>query len=98
MKFSKSPPYRSEAWRRAVASLRCACCWREGPSQAAHANHLNKGMAIKADDCFTFPLCPECHAEFDQGSKWPKQEKRDMAERWIIETVRQLAVEGLIKP
>ena len=96
--FQKQPPYRSEAWRRAVASLRCACCWKDGPSQAAHPNHLSKGMGMKRHDCGTFPLCPECHREFDQGSKWEKQEKRDMAERWILETVYQLAKEGMVKP
>lgn len=99
MKYLKQPPYRSEAWRRAVASLPCACCFREGMTQAAHPNHRGgKGMGFKADDCLCVPLCVDCHREFDQGSRWGKQEKREMMDAWIIETIRTLAVEGLVKP
>jgi hypothetical protein len=42
--FAKSPQHRSEAWRRAVASLPCACCMREGATQAAHPNHRGELM------------------------------------------------------
>lgn len=55
-------------------------------------------MGIKAPDCWTFPLCPECHREFDQGSTWTKQEKRELADEWLILTIRDLAVRGLVKP
>ena len=94
--YPKRPPFRSESWRRAVASLPCVVCFREGPSQAAHANHLGKGMGMKASDCFTVPMCPEHHAEFDQGRTWSKQEKREMMERWILLTLEDLAREGLV--
>lgn len=94
--FPKSLQHRSEAWRRAVASLPCACCFREG-TQAAHLNHRGKGMGMKAPDCYTIPLCPACHAEFDQGRKWPKHEKRAMADEWLIQTILQLASKGLVK-
>jgi hypothetical protein len=94
--FAKIPPHRSEAWRRAVASLPCACCWKDGPSQAAHPNHRGKGMGLKAPDCWCVPLCPECHREFDQGTRWAKQEKRDMMDAWILQTVLELASRGLI--
>lgn len=97
MNYLKQKPFRSEAWRRAVASLPCACCFREGMTQAAHPNHRNKGMGTKSDDCYCVPLCVECHRDFDQGSKWSKQEKREMMDAWIIETIRTLAVEGLVK-
>lgn len=95
--FPKAQTHRSEAWRRAVASLPCACCWKEGPSQAAHPNHRGKGMGMKAPDCWTVPLCPECHREFDQGTRWAKAEKRELMDEWIIQTVLRLASKGLVK-
>lgn len=67
-------------------------------TQAAHPNHRNKGLAIKSDDCYCVPLCVECHRAFDQGKKWSKQEKREMFDEWLIQTIRTLAVEGLVKP
>ena len=95
--YPKSPVHRSEAWRRAVASLPCACCMREGETQAAHPNHRGKGMAVKAPDCWTVPLCIACHREFDQGSKWTKQEKRAMMDEWIICTIALLATAGMVR-
>ncbi len=55
-------------------------------------------MGMKAPDCWTVPLCVECHREFDQGSKWGKIQKREMMDAWIINTVLQLASKGLIEP
>lgn len=98
MSFLKQPTYRSEAWRRAVASLPCACCMREGMSQCAHANHRGKGLALKAPDCWSFPLCPDCHRDFDQGKLYAKLERRDLADEWIIQTIKALADRGLVKP
>jgi len=95
--FAKSPTFRSEAWRRAVASLPCVCCMREGETQAAHPNHRGKGLAMKAPDCWCVPLCVECHRDFDQGTRWTKHEKRELMDAWIIETLLQLASKGLVK-
>lgn len=95
--FLKTPQHRSESWRRAVASLPCVCCMREGATQAAHPNHRDKGMGLKAPDCWCVPLCVDCHAEFDQGSRWTKQEKRELMDEWIIQTIRDLATRGLVK-
>ena len=98
MKFPKHQSFRSEAWRRAVASLPCACCFREGMTQAAHPNHRGgKELSIKADDCYCVPLCVECHRDFDQGTRWSKLEKRELMDAWIIETIRSLAINGLVK-
>lgn len=96
--FPKAPQYSSEAWRRAVASLPCAHCMRIGNTQAAHPNHRGKGMGMKAPDCWTVPLCVDCHREFDQGKQWSKLEKREMMDAWIINTILQLASQGLVKP
>lgn len=97
MNYLKTPAFRSDTWCRAVASLACICCKREGQTQAAHANHREKGMGIKAPDCWTVPLCVECHAEFDQGRRWSKQEKRELMDTWLILTIRDLATKGLVK-
>lgn len=94
--YLKRDTFRSEAWRRAVASLPCAWCMRDGPSQAAHRNQ-SKGMGLKAPDCWTFPLCPECHREFDQGRSLTREQRRELADQWVIETVRRLAEDGAIK-
>lgn len=93
---AKDEPHYSEAWRRAVASLPCICCGREGETQCAHANHRRKGMSIKAPDTWTFPLCVECHKEFDQGKSYSKDRRRELADEWIILTVHELACRGLI--
>lgn len=61
----------SEAYRRAVAGLRCIWCGIEGYSQHAHLN-LGKGFGLKTDDRTGFPLCctrpgvEGCHVAYDQ--------------------------------
>lgn len=95
--YAKQDKHRSEAWRRAVASLPCSCCMREGHTQAAHANHREKGMATKADDCLTIPLCVDCHRELDQGTRWTKHQKRELVDEWLIQTLIQLARKGLVR-
>ena len=52
----KENPLRSEAYRRAVASLPCIHCGIEGYSQCAHAN-TGKGTGTKSSDTESFPLC-----------------------------------------
>lgn len=96
--FAKEGTYRSESWRRAVASLDCMCCKRSGPSQAAHVNHRGKGMGMKAPDCWTFPLCPSCHSEFDQGVSYTRKQRRELADEWVMLTVLELAKRGLVRP
>ena len=95
--YAKQQKHGSDAWRRAVASLPCMCCMREGMTQAAHLNHREKGMGTKADDCLTVALCVECHREFDQGKRWSKQEKRELGDEWLIQTLIQLARKGLVR-
>jgi hypothetical protein len=96
--LAKDGSYRSEAWRRAVASLPCARCLKDGPSQCAHVNHRGKSLGMKAPDCWSFPMCPECHTDFDQGTTLTKAEKREFADTWVLLTIKALAVKGLIRP
>ncbi len=88
--------YRSEKWRRAVASLACINCGLEGSTQAAHPNHREKGLSLKSPDCWCVPLCFTCHTEFDQGRKWSKESKRVLMDSWIIETIKILAEQELV--
>ena len=68
----KENPLRSEAYRRAVASLPCIHCGIDGYSQHAHEN-AGKGKSMKADDRCAMPLCctrpgiEGCHAAFDRN-------------------------------
>lgn len=94
---AKDAPYRSESWRRAVASLPCAECGKDAPSQAAHINHLGKGMGIKPSDAYTVPLCPTCHTEYDQGKAYSRAERHEKGVHWLIATFHQLATKGLIR-
>lgn len=52
----KLQTWRSEAYRRLVASLPCAHCGLAGYSNACHADQ-GKGMGIKSDDRTCWPGC-----------------------------------------
>lgn len=82
------------------AKMRNACrgqdCWLRIPGVChgitedntvvpAHRNE-GKGGALKVADALTVPACYYCHAEFDQGRKFTRDQKRAMwdaaYERW----------------
>lgn len=96
--------FRSEALRRAVASLECIHCGAEGISQAAHSNAYCHGKAKgrKADDRMIFPLCATtpgrkgCHEKFDQYELFSKIEAIDKAEEWTRLTLHALLERGLL--
>ena len=102
---AKAAPVRSEAYRRAVASLPCINCGVPGYSQCAHSNS-GKGAGIKASDLDSFPLCtvhpgPDgtlvqgCHERFDQGALFSKLVRRDLEPAWIADTQRKIFSMGL---
>jgi hypothetical protein len=101
----KSAPVRSEALRRAVASLPCINCGIPGHSQCAHSNS-GKGAGIKASDLDSFPLCTVhpgadgrlvqgCHENFDRGALFTKAVRREMEPVWAADTRRKLLAMGL---
>ena len=103
--IAKSAPVRSEALRRAVASLPCVICGMPGYSQAAHGSE-GKGMGIKASDLDSFPLCTVhpgadgrlvqgCHENFDQGALFTKAVRREQEPVWAADTRRKLLALGL---
>lgn len=96
----KAAPVRSEAYRRAVATLPCAICGVYGYSQAAHANQ-GKGMGMKACDLTCFPACGPrpgiqgCHAALDQGALFTKAVRRELEPVWAADTQRRIKAMGL---
>lgn len=95
----KTEPVRSEEYRRLVASLPCIFCGIEGFSQHAHGN-VGKGMAMKTDDRFGFPLCADrpgvrgCHSQLDQGALFAKGPRREIEHEWARRTALFLIVAG----
>ena len=98
--ITKDNPVRSEAYRRAVASLPCAICGVPGYSQAAHANQ-GKGMGMKACDMTCFPACGPrpgfqgCHAALDQGALFSKAVRRELEPVWAADTQRRIHAMGM---
>lgn len=96
----KDEPIRSKAYLRLVAQLPCKHCGIWGYSQAAHAN-TGKGMAFKACDLQTFPLCADrpgqrgCHSQFDQGALFGKEARRLIEPAWVADTQRQIHAMGI---
>ena len=101
----KAAPVRSEAYRRAVASLPCINCGVPGHSQCAHSNS-GKGAGIKASDLDSFPLCTVhpgadgrlvqgCHENFDQGALFTKAVRRELEPVWAADTQRRIKGMGL---
>jgi hypothetical protein len=91
----ESTLFRSLAHRKNVAALPCMACQRSG-CQAAHANY-GKGGALKVCDSLTFPLCPDCHREHDQGGI-PKQVRRRREVAYVYRTRDALIARGLWSP
>ena len=104
-RVEKAAPVRSEAYRRAVASLPCINCGVPGHSQCAHSNS-GKGAGIKASDLDSFPLCTVhpgadgrlvqgCHENFDQGALFTKAVRRELEPVWAADTQRKIHAMGL---
>lgn len=92
----KQLPWRSEAYRRAVAALNCAHCHRPGRSQCAHADTLGgKGMGIKVSDALTYPACADepgrrgCHALLSLD--FAHRLRKTLETRYVDQTQQTLA-------
>ena len=95
----KSKPVRSEAYRRAVASLPCCICGIAGYSQAAHGSGVGtatcKGMGIKSCDLTCFPACAiRCHPALDQGALFSKAVRHELEPVWAADTQRKIRAMG----
>lgn len=85
--------FRSEPLRRAVASLPCQHCGREGCTQAAHRNE-GKAMGMKTSDALIAALCVDCHRELDQGKDMTRDQRRAMWDRAYVRTAQALIESG----
>lgn len=95
--YPKQQTYRSEAYRRFVASFPCFGCGIEGKSQCAH-EEFGKGKAVKADDRRTFPLCADspmrtgCHTHHTLLVDMTRDERREI-EAQYVERMQRIASE-----
>lgn len=98
-RIQKTALVRSEALRRAVASLPCIVCGIQGYSQAAHLPPEAKGM--KQSDVLTFPLCcvrvgiTGCHQDYDQYRLFPREAAMTVGRAWAADTQRRIKAMGL---
>jgi hypothetical protein len=98
--FPKENAVRSPRYLRIVASLPCAHCGIEGYSQAAHSDQ-GKGLAIKADDRYTYPACcsrpgvPGCHMQIGTLAMYDRQQRRDIERIMVAQTIRKVEALGL---
>ena len=92
--YLKQPPWRSESFRRLIATLPCQSCGAEGV-QVAHRNE-GKGMGMKVSDALVVALCPTCHTAMDQGGEFTKQERRDMFNECYVKQMKTLVEMGHI--
>jgi hypothetical protein len=96
---------RSEALRRAVASLPCQCCSVEGHSQAAHSNLRDhgKGRGLKSSDAALMALCCDrpgtvgCHTKLDHFIDITRDQAVELTNKWIASTYMALVENGLLK-
>ena len=83
-------------WFAAVASLEtCSLCGKWGV-QVAHRNE-GRGMGQKSAAYMTAALCPECHAEIDNGRDMPQSERRAQMDRAIVLTHSRLIDAGKLE-
>jgi hypothetical protein len=77
--------FRSEDYRRYVASFPCFACGIEGMTQAAHSNQSKhgKGKSVKASDKYIFPLCFDHHAQHDLCWEMTRAERNEIEDAYI---------------
>lgn len=73
------------------------CCGDWQTTVPAHRNE-GKGMGLKTPDRLTVPACFMCHAEYDQGNKLTRDEKRGLFnaayDRWAPYRDRLLGLQA----
>jgi predicted GNAT superfamily acetyltransferase len=92
--------YRNPKLLKVCRLLSCQLCDKDdGTIVAAHSNQLfdGKGKGIKASDYRIAALCFTCHYEIDQGTKYDKQERRELWEQAHRKTIGELFEKGYIK-
>jgi hypothetical protein len=89
---SKSVRELSRAYRDRVAALPCCMCGAESTSeQRSEVHHrTGAGMALKANDTDSMPLCAWCHRHFHALTGpfrgWVKSKLREWQTRMVRQT------------
>lgn len=74
-----------KAWQAAVLAIRfCVLCGHHGV-QWCHRDQ-GKGMGQKTHPSQTAALCPDCHRELTDGTKYTRERKREIMDLAIDET------------
>ena len=75
-----------------VAELACACCGEYPPVQVHHIRD-GVGMAQRASNYLTVPLCPDCHTGpyGVHGDKSRMRARKQSELDWLAETISKLA-------
>jgi hypothetical protein len=90
-------PYRSKKWLAAVGQIDCCVLCGAYGTQVAHRNE-GKGMGQKVDDSLTAAVCLSCHHELDNGNSLTRDERRQLLDRAIVLTLRELTRLKLVGP
>lgn len=86
--------FRSRPFLNLCAGRPCIACGADdGTIVPAHRNH-GKGMAIKASDAWTLPLCMVCHAAYDSDQLGTRVETDDWFCRLYAQHIDNLLTEG----
>lgn len=98
----RAPKKRAGQDKRYLEACRGEPCWlklpgiRCAPMDTVVPAHRNegKGMGLKVSDVFTVPACHTCHAAYDQGGMFTREQKRalwnDAYTRWAPVRARKL--------
>lgn len=96
----KSETWRSEAYRRLVASMPCAHCGIGGFSNACHADQ-GKGMGTKSDDRTCWPGCVDrpgrsgCHSLIGARGMFTREQRRIIEAKHAAATRERIKADGL---
>ena len=91
--------YRNRKLLDLAEGQRCVMCGADDNTVvAAHSNlgEHGKGMGLKAHDGMHAWLCYSCHAEYDQGNKMNRVERRDYILTAICKTYQEMWIKGMI--
>lgn len=64
---------------------------------SAHSNWHDKGMSIKASDCYIAWACSACHHAVDQGSKLNRAERQHYWQRGFERTLKAMWEQGMLR-
>lgn len=99
MNYLKTPAFRSESYRRYVASQECFGCGIVGFSQCAH-EEFGKGKGIKSDDRRSFPLCCDrfgmigCHTQHTLLIDMTRDDRRELEGKYVAKMQARAREDG----